>query len=645
VPTGTSDASPRDVPEIFLGLPAGWPVPSTEVFFLANHIPEDKIAEIRHAVDIAEIISETVLLRKAGKNLVGLCPFHSEKTPSFTVSPDKQIFHCFGCSAGGNVFSFVMKRDGLQFGEAARMLARRCGVDIPERPLSGPERRLLSEQETLFEINRLAADFFHQQLVQPGGAGGEAASAYLERRGLSRQTIVDFRLGYAPKGWDHLIGFLARRRHSPALIEKAGLVVARKDASGHYDRFRDRVMFPIYDDMARVVGFGGRVMDDSTPKYLNSPETPVYLKRRVLYGLHRAKDACRALGTVYIVEGYLDLIALHQHGISNAVATLGTALSPEHIRLLTRHASQLVLVYDSDEAGIRSAQRCVDIFWKEHVDFRRGDVFRDETADTRILVLPTGHDPDSFVFQHGADSFRALTQNAPGIVGFLIERAVARHGLTTEGKIRIVTELQAPLAAINDSVARALYVKQVAETIGVAEHVIQRKLREADTRGSRESAQPPPKPVAEGEERFEQRIVSMMLQFPEILPDVIGRNVLDWFASARMKAAGEAIVRHGLRSTSELPELLAGIEDADLKDTLTELAMGDESWTLKGCRALLTRFLETRQKHSAGRSLQLAIETAERERNEGELMRLLEEKQRLAVRRERQKMSTLRDKS
>jgi DNA primase len=611
---------------------------------LASHIPEDLIAEIRHAVDIAEIVSESVQLRRAGKNLAGLCPFHSEKTPSFTVSPDKQIFHCFGCGAGGNVFSFVMKRDGLQFGEAARMLARRCGVDIPEKPLSGTERQARSEQDSLLEINRLAADFFHQQLVQPGGAGGEAAMAYLQRRGLSRQTIVDFRLGFAPKSWDHLIGFLTRRRHSPALIEKAGLVVARKDSSGYYDRFRERVMFPIYDDMARVVGFGGRVMDDSTPKYLNSPETPVYIKRRVLYGLNRAKDACRALGTVYIVEGYLDLIALHQHGISNAVATLGTALSPEHIRLLTRHASHLVLVYDSDEAGIRSAQRCVDIFWKEHVDFRRGDVFRDETADTRILVLPTGHDPDSFVFQHGADSFRALAQSAPGIVGFLIERAVVRHGLTTEGKIRIVTELQAPLAAINDSVARALYVKQLAETIDVGEHVIQRKLKEADARSPGEGAQPSRKPAVDDGERLEQQIVSMMLQFPEILPEVVGRSVLDWFTSARMKTAGEAVVRHGLRSTAELAELLAGIEDARLKETLTELAMGDESWTLKGCRTLLTRFLETRQKHSAGRSLQLAIETAERERNDGELMRLLEEKQRMAVRRERQKMSTLREK-
>ena len=261
---------------------------------MAHHIPEDKIAEIRHAVDITEVVSESVLLRKAGKNLVGLCPFHSEKTPSFTVSPDKQIFHCFGCGAGGNVFSFVMKRDGMPFGEAARVLARRCGVEIAERPLSGPERQRLSEQDSLFEINRLAADFFHAQLLRPSGPGGESALEYLERRGLTRQTMVDFRLGYAPKGWDHLLGFLTRRRHSPALIEKAGLVIPRRDASGHYDRFRDRVMFPIYDEMSRVVGFGGRVMDASTPKYLNSPETPVYLKRRVLYGLHRAKETCRA---------------------------------------------------------------------------------------------------------------------------------------------------------------------------------------------------------------------------------------------------------------------------------------------------------------------------------------------------------------
>jgi DNA primase len=619
------------------------PSPVTEGGLLASHIPEDKIAEIRHAVDIAEIISESVLLRKAGKNLVGLCPFHSEKTPSFTVSPDKQIFHCFGCGAGGNIFSFVMKRDGLQFGEAARMLARRCGVDLPEKPLSGQERRRQSEQESLFEINRLAADFYHQQLVQPSGPGGEAAMAYLERRGLSRQTIVDFRLGYAPKGWDHLLGFLARRRNSPALVEQAGLVVARKDASGYYDRFRDRVIFPIYDETSRVVGFGGRVMDASTPKYLNSPETPVYLKRRVLYGLHRAKEACRAQGTVYIVEGYLDLIALHQHGITNAVATLGTALSPEHIRLLTRHAPQMVLVYDSDEAGIRSAQRCVDIFWKEHVDFRRGDVFRDENADTHILVLPTGHDPDSFVFQHGAEAFRTLARGAPGIIGFLIDRAVAKHGPSTEGKIRIVAELQAPLAAVNDSVARALYVKQLAETIGVPERVILQKLGE-DAQGRREQRSLPPTAAIDSEDRFEHRIVSMMLQFPEILPDVIGRKVLDWFTSERMKAAGEAVVRQGLKSAAELPELLAGIEDARLRETMAELAMGDEAWTLRGCRTLLTRFLETRQKHSAGQSLQHAIETAEREQNETELLRLLEEKQRLAVRRERQKMSVLREK-
>lgn len=612
------------------------PVASTEGVGLASHIPEDKIAEVRHAVDIAEVVSETVLLKKAGKNLLGLCPFHSEKTPSFTVSPDKQIFHCFGCGAGGNVFSFVMKRDGLAFGEAVRLLARRAGVDIPERPLSGPERQRLSEAEALHEINRLAADFFHQSLLRPAGPDAEAAMAYLDRRGLTRQTIADFRIGYAPKGWDHLVRFLTRRRHPPELIEKAGLAIPRRDGSGRYDRFRERVMFPIYDDAARVVGFGGRVMDASTPKYLNSPETPVYLKRRVLYGLHRAREACRAQGTVYIVEGYLDLIALHQHGIANSVATLGTALSPEHIRLLQRHASQLVLVYDSDEAGIRSAQRCVDIFWKEHVDFRRGDVFREENADTRILVLPSGHDPDTYVFQQGADAFRALARGAPGIIGFLIERAVARHGTSTEGKIRIVGELQAPLAAINDSVARALYVKQLAETIGVPESVILQKLAEAGPRAARAGAANEGRAPVSPDERFERRIVAMLLQCPDAITDVVGRKALEAFTSPRLRAAADVVARYGLRSASELPDLLASIDDVPLRELLSELAITEEGWTPEGCRALVTHFLATRQKHSSA-SLQRAIEAAERNRNEEELQRLLQEKQRQAVRRERQK--------
>jgi DNA primase len=614
---------------------------------LASHIPEDKIAEIRRVVDIVEVISESVLLRKAGKNFSGLCPFHAEKTPSFTVSPDKQIFHCFGCGAGGNVFSFVMKRDGIGFVEAVRNLAARGGVEIPERASSPHAKRRVDELTAFFELNRLAEDYFQQVLLHP--MSGQPALDYLFRRGLTRQTIEQFRLGYALKGWDHLLGYMARKRFAPALLEKAGLVVPRKDGNGYYDRFRDRIIFPIHDESGRVVGFGGRVMDHSTPKYLNSPETLVYSKRRVLYGLDYAKSSCRTAGSVFIVEGYLDLISLHQHGVTNSVATLGTSLTPEHLQLLKRHAGQMVLVYDSDEAGIRSAQRCVDIFWRDHVDFRREDVFREERADTHILVLPDGHDPDSFLRTHGVAEFRALAQNAPGIITFVMERAVLRHGLTTEGKIRIVGDMHPFLAAINDSVARALYVKQLAERLDLAESVIWEGLKtqttSAPAHGSRARLEDAAtSPAAGSEYRFEQRIVAMMLQFPEIIPEIAKDRILDNFLHPLLKSIGERILGLPFESSDQLPELLADIEEGPLKQTVVALAISDECWNRKGCQALLRRFMESRQKKASGSSMQAAIEAAEREHNDAEVRRLLSEKQKIAVRREKQKMSALREK-
>lgn len=616
---------------------------------MASYIPEDKLSEIRQAIDIAEVVSESVSLKRAGKNLVGLCPFHSEKTPSFTVSPDKQIFYCFGCGAGGNIFSFLMKRDGTSFAEAARALARRCGVDLPERPLSTQDKKRISEQETLLAVNRAAADFFHQTLLRQDA--GKKGLDYLERRGLTAETIKAFQLGYAPQGWERLLGAMSRKNYSPALLEKAGLVVMRKEGSGFYDRFRDRVMFPICDEQSRVVGFGGRVIDDSTPKYLNSPETAVYAKRRVLYGLNRAKDACRSEKTVFIVEGYLDLIALHQHGILNAVATLGTALSPDHIRLLARLANHLVLVYDSDEAGIRSAKRCIDLFWTEHVDFRRGDVFREEAADTHILVLPAGHDPDSFLFQFGANEFRRWVHaEKAGIVSFLIDSAVRTHGLTTEGKIRIVTEMQAPLATINDRVAQTLYVQKLSERIGVPETAILAKIKEhAAAPAVRHAGHPPTvgPMVAETDEpgeRIEERIISMMLQFPAIVPDIINRNILELFVHPDLKACGDVIIGFHLQSPQQLPELLNQMEDGPVKRRMAFLSMGEEVWTRKGCNNLLMHFVEIRQKQGAGFLIQKAIEAAERDQNEAEVLRLLSQKQKMAVQREQQKMSVLREK-
>ncbi|UCF95264.1 MAG: DNA primase, partial [Desulfobacterales bacterium] len=316
---------------------------------MASFIPEDKIAEIRNAVDIVDIVSEVVLLKKAGRNFLGLCPFHAEKTPSFSVSPDKQIYHCFGCGAGGSAFNFLMQHEGLSFPEAVQSLARRYGIDIPTERLSREQNKRIRQRENLLTINRQALEFFCQALRD--SAGGKSAMAYLQKRGIMPEIIDRFGLGYAPNGWRNLVDFFSQRKSSLDLVEKSGLIVSQKNRNGFYDRFRDRIIFPIIDLNMQVIGFGGRVLDESLPKYLNSPETPLYNKSRSLYGLHQAKDKCRASDTVYIVEGYLDLLALHQNGIENTVATLGTALTADHVRLLRRYAGRMVLVYDSDEAG------------------------------------------------------------------------------------------------------------------------------------------------------------------------------------------------------------------------------------------------------------------------------------------------------
>ncbi|MBW1758843.1 MAG: DNA primase [Deltaproteobacteria bacterium] len=434
---------------------------------MAIFVPEEKIFEIKNTADIVEVVSETVLLKKTGKNYLGLCPFHSEKTPSFTVNSEKQIFYCFGCGAGGNVFSFVMKQENLSFPEAAHMLARRYGIEVPTQTMSPQQKKSIGERDSLFEINKQAVAFFCN--VLSNSTAGEKARVYLKKRGMAEDIINGFNLGYAPVGWDNLVNFFSKKRIPEVLVEKSGLIVARNKnhtqrKNGFYDRFRDRIIFPVFDVSMRVIGFGGRVLDDSLPKYLNSPETPLYNKSRSVYGLHKAKQKCRETNTVYIVEGYFDLLSLFQHGISNAVATLGTSLTVEHVRLLKGYAGRFVLVYDSDEAGIKAAQRSIDIFMKEGVD-------------VRIIVLPEGYDPDSYLLEFGSGSFEKAAGNALGVMPFLMKSAVKKHGFSIEGKINIMSDLKAPLAAISDSVARSLYIKKAAELIDIDETAVLEKIR------------------------------------------------------------------------------------------------------------------------------------------------------------------------
>ena len=610
---------------------------------MAIFIPEDKILEIKNAADIVDIISEVVHLKKSGKNFLGLCPFHSEKTASFSVSPEKQIFYCFGCGVGGNIFSFLMKHDGLAFPEAARALARRYGVDIPEKSLTFEQKERITERESLLNINRHAMEYFCRALSSK--SGGVPAMNYLKKRGFSPEIIDTFHLGYAPKGWDNLLSFFSKKGAALALVEKSGLILPKKNKRGYYDRFRDRIIFPILDVNQAVIGFGGRVLDDSLPKYLNSPETPVYNKSRSLYGLYTAKDKCRASNTIFIVEGYLDLLALHQHGIENCVATLGTALTPEHVRLLTRYAPRIVLVYDSDEAGIRSALRCVDIFWKEHVDFRRGDVFKEEKADTHILVLPDEHDPDSFLMENGPERFFEEASQAPGIITFLIEQAEKKHGLETEGKIRLETEgkirviadLQGPLATINDNVARSLYIKQLSERIGIDENIVLEKVREHKSIKSIKNSDIP-SDIANKGSRLEKQIIAMMLQFPAILPAIKMHNVIEYIENDILKSIGKTVLEKQLSSDEQISELLTSIEDPVQENLIATLAMIEESWDESGCLKLIKQFVTTGKRNRDSKILE-QIKAAEKKNDQETLDKLLREKQKLAVQSQKQKLA------
>ncbi len=619
---------------------------------MSPFIPEDKVAELKQTVDIVDVVGQYVLLKKTGSNFIGLCPFHTEKTPSFTVSPQKQIFHCFGCGSGGDVFGFIMKQEGLTFPESVRLLANRYSISLPEKKLSPGQKKKQSEKEKILAANQVALNFFLRSLTSD--LGSQKARTYLNKRGITDDLREQFKLGYAPAGWDHLQKWLYRYKITPTVAQMAGLVIPRKNSNGHYDRFRDRIIFPIFDLGQRVIGFGGRVLDDSMPKYLNSPETPVYHKGRSLYGLPQARRACREKGTVFIVEGYLDMIALFRHGVTNAVATLGTALTQQHVRLLKGFADNMILVYDSDQAGIKAAHRCVDIFWESHIDFRKGDVYKESHSDTRILVLPEGHDPDSYLGEFGGDAFLNAASKAPGVITFLLDSTVAKHGLSTQGKVRIMDEMQGALARINDSVARSLYIKKIAERLDIDENAVLEKIRQGATK--------PLGPVAgkigsprgfDAEsnarddycnlqplqvDKLEREIVVMMLQFPEFISEIRSSDIVEKFENTDLRTICRIILQQPDQSDWAVSDLLDQLQDERLKSTVSALSLrehasgSDALWTQKGCRRLLHQFEERCRRKET--ELLKRIQAAEENNDQNLLLNLLKEKQALARKRQ-----------
>jgi len=589
---------------------------------LVAFIPEDKIAEIRDACNIVEVVGETVLLKKAGRNYTGLCPFHAEKTPSFSVSPDKQMFYCFGCGEGGNVFSFLMKQQGMSFPEAVKMLAERTGVNLPsDRPTKAQKHRR-SEREAILELNERTMGLYRKTFLRDPRS--EAARAYLDKRGFHQAVLEAFNIGFAPAGWDNLTRHFQRQRLPLELAEKAGLVARRRQGQGYYDRFRDRIIFPIVDQRQRVIAFGGRVLDDALPKYLNSPETPVYSKSRSLYGLNIAQSHCRTEERVYIVEGYLDVIALHQNGVPNAVGTLGTALTHDHVRMLRGligQSGQAFLVFDSDEAGLKAAHRSIGVFAREFVE-------------ARILVLPPGHDPDTFMKAFGPRAFLEKAQEAKGIMPFLIDSAVERHGLSMEGRIKILEDVAEPMAAFDDPVARSVYIKYLAEKVDISEDAVLEKIRRAagnpqgrsmtGAAGRQSSAVPRPLTTSE-HGRIERQLVAMMLQFPEILPEIRQQKIVALITDPLLKE-----IAQGVLDGRETPGAAHGRGPAETVEQMgrlkAQLSLQDEAWEYKGCLRLIHHFVITRRRMAAA-ALGEEIKKAERNHDEERALELLREKQ------------------
>ncbi|NYS78107.1 MULTISPECIES: DNA primase [Halomonadaceae] len=425
---------------------------------MAGQIPQRFIDDLLGRVDVVEVVGERVQLKKAGRNYSGLCPFHQEKTPSFTVSADKQFYHCFGCGANGNALRFLMEYDKLPFPEAVEQLAGRLGIEVPREGADDP-RAQQREKKRKEGVNllELAASFYRERLKMQEG---QSAQRYLSGRGLTDEVIKTYGIGYAPSGWEALKQHLSERGIGEPVQVEYGLLIHREDTGRTYDRFRDRVMFPIRDLRGRTIAFGGRVMGDDQPKYLNSPETPVFHKGRELYGLYEARQASSKLEQLVMVEGYMDVVALAQFGIHNAVATLGTATTEDHLTRLFRLVSRVVFCFDGDRAGRQAASRALETALPQMIDGR----------EARFLFLPEGDDPDTLVRREGTQAFQDRVTCAMPLSEFLFEQAAQGRDLNTvEGRERFASQVLEALNKVPDGMLKSLLLESLAQRSGLAQ--------------------------------------------------------------------------------------------------------------------------------------------------------------------------------
>ncbi len=591
--------------------------------------PRSFTDELRSQADIVRIVSDYVTLKKRGANYTACCPFHQEKTPSFNVNSTRQIFKCFGCGKAGDVFRFVMEIENTSFPEAIKAIAEKCGVPLPAMVESRESEAREQQRGDLIETNRWAAEFFENRLLE--SPDGKPALEYLAQRGITEETRRRFRLGYAPNSWDALGNHLRDRGVSRARIEQSGLVAQRDSGSGSYDRFRGRLIFPITDAQGRIVAFGGRILGDGEPKYLNSPETALYRKGQQLFGLSHSRDAIRKRGYAILVEGYLDFLIPFQAGMEHLVASLGTALTDQQVRLLARYARRVVVNFDPDRAGASAARKSLEILLSEGFG-------------VRVLSLPDNLDPDQFIRNQGVVEYRRLLRASQSYIDYVVEGSIAAHDQTTPaGKVETINSILPYLKLVKDRIERAENLERIADRLKIDSALIRQEFKRAvDSRAEKvaavvQTAMIPMKPA-------ERRLLEILLNYADVrqvVIDELSDQDLEGLRTVELfRCIGELVKTNVEPTYSGLSEM---IEDSELIDNLLPSLMMAES-NVEGAESSLVR--ERLEREAAGciyslRCTQLAerqtvlqteINRAQRAKNDNRLNELLMEKFALAKR-------------
>jgi DNA primase len=590
-------------------------------------LPRGFVDDVKNQADIIRVVSDYVTLKKRGANYLACCPFHSEKTPSFNVHPGKGIFKCFGCGAGGSIFDFIMRIEGCEFLEAVRIVANKCAIPIPAFEETENYKKLARDREIVLRLNEWAVEFFQLQLNE--AKEGAAARDYVASRGINADTARLFRLGYAPDSWDALTEHLKARGATIDEIHTSGLAVL-KDTGGFYDRFRGRVMFPISDSQGRVIAFGGRIIAEGEPKYLNSPETPVYTKGRNLFGLAHSKNEIRNSGFAILVEGYLDCILPFQEGINNIVASLGTALTDGQVRLLRRYMEQpqIVVNFDPDSAGQAATMRSIDVLLAE--GFK-----------VNILRMPTSQDPDEFVRAHGVDRFRELLKTTQPYIDYIVDTAIRQYDTTRPtGKVAAVNAILPHLARLRDKVARADYADQIADRLKIDSRVIREEIKRTAT-SRRDSLDKSRIRAAEEVTVAERQLLELMLAHQEVRRRIISNLAEEDYAELATGAIFKAVIETDLSGLDvDFHVLTERVETDSEREMLPALLMSDLEWvggddfdTLfkKATEALAS--LRKRRFERMLDAIQIEIGQAEREQNVQRVLELYQQKTELQRRR------------